>query len=524
MTLKENFKKVCATLIAIVLTITALPASVVSAQEIADTGYPGYEVVFQEYAPGNAVYYEDISEAIIPECEESGFPENNYFDVWEIPGYDPVFDFDVDIYDLDFEIEIFEIEYVSDAIDITTLESIPLDYFLGDFSDVAIRGSGDRESLSGQYDGFVIDEIPSAISAFGATDIAPMNINNPNLAWPLMPNVPESRDSLTARGQVRWYFLEVHQRSRLTAALNMPSNVDFDLEVFRLNQSTMMLQSVGFSWQHNPEIVRVIAEPGIYFFAISSFIGTGPFVLTPHLAAGSVNNGLNHTQATATPLASDNFTVNGVICNPFDLHWYSFNLTGMRYATFTFTRPAGMNAEFFLVNGEFVYSITPGVQYRLPGVRLYIIVRGVNGWHNPNLLYTLRMTSQAPSQPQPQPQDLVIFDQNVTLSGSAFGGGTTIFRNPGLSLQIRGWVTRGGVSAPNVELVVGAFNRSAPGGDSRREITIRSDSTGGFTAIFTPNLPTSNHNGDFGELYIRTARNGGGTWLWGRDAFFAWRH
>ena len=267
--------------------------------------------------------------------------------------------------------------------------------------------------------------------------------------------------------------------------------------------------------------MRRIVDPGIYFFAVAAFSGTGPFIITPFVST-HVANGLNHTQATAAVMPTNNFTTNGVLCNPYDWHWFRFDLSGIRLATFTFNR-AGMSAEFFLVRGQNVYVVNPGVQYTLFGGRYYIIVRGINRWHNPTLQYTLGLSSQDPPPPR------INGVQNAFFGGTAFGGnfgnGISIFRNSGLSLTVRGRaVCVNGGSVSNADIVVVAFNPNAPGGDTRRQGWGRTDNQGHFTVSFTPNVQTSSHEGNWGQIYIRRSIDTTNDRRTITQAFFAWRH
>ena len=148
----------------------------------------------------------------------------------------------------------FDYEFETEEITLDSVESFPLEYFIQDnYREVSVLRN--RDTRISDFNGFVVDKIPSYVSAVNnreievsgfeangvnEAEISPFN-TNPNLAFPLLPNVPETRDAITAPGQVRWYFMELTQRSRLTAVMHMPTNADFDLLVFRLNPVTMRL-------------------------------------------------------------------------------------------------------------------------------------------------------------------------------------------------------------------------------------------------------------------------------------------
>ena len=102
----------------------------------------------------------------------------------------------------------------------------------------------------------------------------------------------------------------------MTTVLHMPSNADFDLALFRLNPSNMMLEFVAESYLDSPEVIQEIVEPGIYFIVAVSFRGTGTFHIASFTTTIGLQNGNNGSISTATATAANNFTVNGAISSP----------------------------------------------------------------------------------------------------------------------------------------------------------------------------------------------------------------
>jgi len=229
------------------------------------------------------------------------------------------------------------------------------------------------------------------ITSFSAT-----NNTNPNNAFLLSLN-ESMYGNITAQGEQRWYAAEINQNSKLTTTLLMTQNVDFDLAIFKLDLSTMTLNYISESYQGvgEPEVIDLLINSGIYYFLVVSYTGTGLFEITAYTSTFDLQYEINDGLSIATPVSSNEFTVNGIIDNPFDYDFYKFTLTGTRMSTFNFSKPTGTNYQLYLfLNGTSVYQLDSGVQYNIPAGTHYIVVFSQDNTHSNSSFYTVKLTSQ----------------------------------------------------------------------------------------------------------------------------------
>lgn len=497
-----RIKNLYAAFLALVLTLAVIPATSVLAQGMYDTNYfaYSYEAIVLEYELDDAMYYEMAPHFIFPE-----------YGVYDEERYETTPDFGNDFGG--FEIEIFEIieEYLTDyldIVDITTVESMSLEYFLQ--SDIeAFSSFSLRESPPIPLEGFSLDEV--LLKASVPSQYAEDELTRRSAIEPFSNNMPigsrrSSVGQLFGSGHEMVYEINITQRSMFTALLHMPSNVDFDLFVLRHNG--LFFELIAQSYRYNPEIIRFIADPGQYFIVVSSWFGAGQYILDLHAALPTATTH-NNTMARAIQLPANNFNVTGnVICLPGVRSFYRTSLSGMREVTFSFTPPNGVNARLLLIMGNSVSLIQPGVTYSIPAGIIYLVVESIDSTFNPNSQSSIGMAS-VPHTPNSV--------TGVTTSGTAVGPNNRIWRNGGRHLTIRGRTTLNGTPVGYADLVVGARNQHMIN-HGLIEHSVRSDSFGNFEATFVPSMPTTTHEGNSGYLFVR--RSDSSIRMWRRDVFF----
>lgn len=280
------------------------------------------------------------------------------------------------------EVEIIEFE---------DLEQESFDLFEKENEQNAIKKSS-VEAIESEIQNQIIDENQSSgIATFSVTENT-----NPNNAY-FLPLNQSGYGTITTQGEQRWCVTQITQRSKMTTTLNMNANSDFDLVIFKLNESNMTLDFVAESCLNmgETEFIDIIAEPGIYYFAVVSYAGTGIFELTAYTSAYDLQYEINDNMSKATNVSDNNFTINAVIDNPYDYDYYKFNITGTRASEFTLNNPQNKNYNMFLIlNGNSVYSITSGLKYDVPAGTHYIAVLSNDGQYDINSPYTLKLTSE----------------------------------------------------------------------------------------------------------------------------------
>lgn len=158
---------------------------------------------------------------------------------------------------------------------------------------------------------------------------------NPNYAYGVIANAQYS-GSITTQGEVRWYAFDIAAVTKTSILVrNKPAAaLDADIYLFQLDTGTMQLNSTGFSATNTgaEEYFTAVLNPGIYYFAIQGYAGSGEFILDFFGNAGYVDNEINDSVAAAQPigLASD-FTggsVSGVIDTMRDYDYYKIYVAG----------------------------------------------------------------------------------------------------------------------------------------------------------------------------------------------------
>jgi hypothetical protein len=202
--------------------------------------------------------------------------------------------------------------------------------------------------------------------------------------------------NISVQGEQRWYNLAVDKNTRIATYLTMGADADFDLYLFKLDQSTMQLNLVkaSESAMGQSEIVDGVVEPGIYYFMVSGYQGSGSYQLVSFGANSYIDNELNDTAATATTLSNNNFTINGAIDNPYDYDFYKAQLTSERMAKFNFTQPSGSGYKAYIsTDGTNFSEINAATTYHLNAGTYYFVVASSDGSFNNSNPYNLQLSS-----------------------------------------------------------------------------------------------------------------------------------
>ena len=131
-------------------------------------------------------------------------------------------------------------------------------------------------------------------------------------------------DTVATELEQRWYAFSVAKATKFTAAMVMDDTADFDLYVYKLNETDGTLELVGGSaivGAGTQELSMLKLDEGIYFIGIEAATGNGSFLMYTY---AGVNDGkeINDT----TDLASSyvrNSRMTATIDSPFDYDYYT---------------------------------------------------------------------------------------------------------------------------------------------------------------------------------------------------------
>jgi hypothetical protein len=195
----------------------------------------------------------------------------------------------------------------------------------------------------------------SGLALFSATD----GLNDdPNYAYWLNPNTGY-QESLSPQGASRWFATQISAAAKLTTLLDMPSGVDFDLQIYKLNGSTLNMVGASSAGAGVREVSKYMAAAGTYYIRVLSYSGTGTFQLYNLAAYGYDSYELNDTAATATQLGSlvtsANVTATGNIDDYYDEDYYQVTVpSGTSYLIFILTAE---NPNYSLYSGNELLQI-----------------------------------------------------------------------------------------------------------------------------------------------------------------------
>ena len=181
-------------------------------------------------------------------------------------------------------------------------------------------------------------------------------------------------DTVATELEQRWYAFSVAKATKFTAAMVMDDTADFDLYVYKLNETDGTLELVGGSaivGAGTQELSMLKLDEGIYFIGIEAATGNGSFLMYTY---AGVNDGkeINDT----TDLASSyvrNSRMTATIDSPFDYDYYKVVISKNDILEYTFDQPTGCDYKVLVYDGKNYYTINNGT-YRLNTGTYYFIV------------------------------------------------------------------------------------------------------------------------------------------------------
>lgn len=197
--------------------------------------------------------------------------------------------------------------------------------------------------------------------------------DNPNDAT-IMSLGMQVYDTVAAELEQRWYAFSVEKTTKFTAAMVMDDTVDFDLYVFKLDETDGTLELVGGSalvGTGTQELSMLKLDEGIYFIGVEAATGTGSFLMYTYAGVNDSKE-INDT----TDLASSyvrNSRMTATIDSPFDYDYYKVVISENDVLEYTFDQPTDCDYEVLVYDGTNYYTISNGT-YRLNTGTYYFIV------------------------------------------------------------------------------------------------------------------------------------------------------
>lgn len=187
-------------------------------------------------------------------------------------------------------------------------------------------------------------------------------------------------DTVATELEQRWYAFSVAKATKFTAAMVMDDTADFDLYVYKLNETDGTLELVGGSaivGAGTQELSMLKLDEGIYFIGIEAATGNGSFLMYTY---AGVNDGkeINDT----TDLASSyvrNSRMTATIDSPFDYDYYKVVISKNDILEYTFDQPTGCDYKVLVYDGNAKYMwYTPdkAAIFQFDGSRTNFYVNG----------------------------------------------------------------------------------------------------------------------------------------------------
>lgn len=253
-----------------------------------------------------------------------------------------------------------------------------------------------KNNMDRAYKGenFSVTELPNDSKTFG--DTKNQENTDPNYAY-LVEHKDTVQGNLTKVKEMRWYGFILDKTSKVSIMLQSISSVDADLYLFRLDQNTNELNLIGGSANSGlgiSEYSSNILEAGIYYFAVSSYEGSGQYAFAFY-ETQDLNNEVNDSISTAAGVGV-NETIAGVIDSPFDQDCY----------TFTLKKPIIMNMSKNVGNYQFnflnvdsktkIYKISKKEEmYQFDAGTYCFIVYSKDGTYNESQKYNIKLNKIA---------------------------------------------------------------------------------------------------------------------------------
>lgn len=200
----------------------------------------------------------------------------------------------------------------------------------------------------------------------------PLN-NTPDYAY-LMELGDEIYDSVTEEVERRWYAFSIEQRTKVTLAMVMDDQVDFDLYLFQLNEEESTINLIGRSattGSGEAELAMGVLDAGVYFIGVEAASGTGSFLMYSYAGVNDSRE-INDSTDTASTY-TNNSRMTATIDSPFDQDFYKVVIGQNEVLEYTFDEPASYDYDVLVYDGSKYYTIDNGT-YRLSEGTYYFIV------------------------------------------------------------------------------------------------------------------------------------------------------
>ncbi len=151
---------------------------------------------------------------------------------------------------------------------------------------------------------------------------------SPDYAY-LVENDMVYQGAIETEGEYRWYGFAVNEKSKVTIFLQMAETLDADLYLFSLDTETYSLDLVDGSAAEGlgvTEYYAQVLEPGIYYFAVNGYEGTGQFAFAFFQSSQDANYEVNDALSTATSVSIGS-SYTGVIDSPLDIDFYALSVS-----------------------------------------------------------------------------------------------------------------------------------------------------------------------------------------------------
>lgn len=217
----------------------------------------------------------------------------------------------------------------------------------------------------------------------------PLN-NDPNNAY-IMELGDEIYDAVTEEAEQRWYAFSIEQSTKVTMAMVMDEQVDFDLYLFQLNEEESTINLIGGSaatGNGESELAMGILDAGIYFVGVEAASGIGSFLMYSYAGINDARE-INDSTDTASTY-TNNSRMTATIDNPFDQDYYKVVIGQNEVLEYTFDEPAGYDYEVLVYDGSKYYRIENGT-YRLSEGTYYFIVLSNDNSYSDNEYYGIKL-------------------------------------------------------------------------------------------------------------------------------------
>lgn len=238
----------------------------------------------------------------------------------------------------------------------------------------------------------------SGIVSYSNNDSEIQN-TDPDHAYPLTHDTVY-QDAIETEGEWRWYKVILNEKSTITTYMQMTETLDADIYIFSCDQQTGEFELVGGSVNEGcgvSERIKDVFDPGIYFFVIAGYEGTGNYGLAYFQSTYDVDYEVNESMETATTV-SLNTAISAIIDSPIDCDFYCITIDepiALRYSIDSYDCYdllfAGAVGE-----GAGLYSSgnNSGLAKAMPGT-YYFVVLSEDGYYSDTSTYTVRFDKVA---------------------------------------------------------------------------------------------------------------------------------